>query len=53
MEEVIDQVMRTYGLMVNLSATEERSARERLGALVGARFTFVRPARCRASLNPR
>jgi hypothetical protein len=30
MEDVIDQVMRTYGMMVNLTATEERSARERL-----------------------
>jgi hypothetical protein len=30
MQEVIDQVMRAYGLMVNLTAEEERAARERL-----------------------
>ena len=30
MEDVIDQVMRTYGMMVNLTAIEEQSARERL-----------------------
>ena len=30
MEEVIDKVMRTYGMMVNLTAIEEQSARERL-----------------------
>jgi hypothetical protein len=34
MEDVIDQVMRTYGLMVNLSETEEQSARERLAAFL-------------------
>jgi hypothetical protein len=30
MEEVIDQVMRTYGMMFNLTAEEEQSARQRL-----------------------
>ena len=30
MEDVIDQVMRTYGMMANLTAIEEQSARERL-----------------------
>ena len=30
MEDVIDQVMRTYGMMVNLTAIEEQSARDRL-----------------------
>lgn len=30
MEEVVDQVMRTYGMMVNLTPEEEQSARERL-----------------------
>jgi hypothetical protein len=30
MEEVVDQVMRTYGLMVNLTPEEEQTARERL-----------------------
>ena len=30
MEDIIDQVMRTYGMMVNLTAIEEQSARERL-----------------------
>ena len=30
MEDVIDQVMRTYGMMVNLTAIEKQSARERL-----------------------
>jgi hypothetical protein len=30
MEEVVDQVMRTYGMMVNLSPEEKQSARERL-----------------------
>jgi hypothetical protein len=30
MEEVIDQVMRTYGMMVNLTPEEEQSARLRL-----------------------
>ena len=30
MQEVIDQVMRAYGMMVNLTAEEERAARERL-----------------------
>jgi len=30
MEDVIDQIMRTYGMMVNLTAIEEQSARERL-----------------------
>jgi hypothetical protein len=34
MEEVIDKVMRTYGSMVSLSATEEQSARERLAAFL-------------------
>jgi hypothetical protein len=34
MEEVIDHVMRTYGLMVTLSPTEEQSARERLAAFL-------------------
>jgi hypothetical protein len=30
MEEVVDQVMRTYGMMVNLTSEEEQFARERL-----------------------
>ena len=30
MEKVIDRVMRTYGMMVNLTPEEEQSARERL-----------------------
>jgi len=30
MQKVIDQVMRTYGLMVNLTPAEEQAARERL-----------------------
>jgi hypothetical protein len=30
MREVIDQVMRTYGMMINLTPTEEQAARERL-----------------------
>jgi len=30
MEKVIDLVMRTYGMMVNLTPEEEQSARERL-----------------------
>ena len=30
MEDVIDQVMRACGMMVNLTAIEEQSARERL-----------------------
>ena len=34
MEEVIDHVMRTYGLMVNLSATEEEFERERPAAFL-------------------
>ena len=34
MEEVADKVMRSYGMMVNLTATEEQSARERLTAFL-------------------
>jgi hypothetical protein len=30
MDEVIEQVMRTYALMVTLTPAEERAARERL-----------------------
>ena len=30
MQEVIDQVMRAYGMMVNLTPVEEQAARERL-----------------------
>ena len=30
METAIDQVMRTYGMMVNLTAEQEGDARERL-----------------------
>ena len=30
MQEVIDQVMRAYGMMVNLTPMEEQVARERL-----------------------
>jgi hypothetical protein len=34
MEEIVDQVMRTYGLMVNLTPSEEQAARERLMAFL-------------------
>ena len=30
MQEAIDQIMRTYGMMFNLSPSEEQSARERV-----------------------
>ena len=30
MQEAIDQIMRTYGLMFNISPSEEQSARERV-----------------------
>jgi hypothetical protein len=46
MEEVIDQVMRTYGLMVSLSAAEEQTARERLTAFFKGQERHHADARC-------
>jgi hypothetical protein len=34
MEDIVDRVMRTYGLMVNLTAAEEQAARERVTAFL-------------------
>lgn len=34
MEEIIDQVMRTYGLMFTLTVEEEQAARERWTAFL-------------------
>jgi hypothetical protein len=31
MQDVVEQVMRAYGLMVNLTPEEEQAARDRLG----------------------
>jgi hypothetical protein len=34
MEEVIDHVMHTYGMMVNLTEADEQNARERVTAFL-------------------
>lgn len=42
MEEVIDKVMQTYGMMVNLTPSEEQAARERVTAFLKDRTEDAR-----------